>query len=148
MTARRLFVYDPANSRKDDVLSFFCETVRASDKRVHLTISDPVKSREQEEKYHAIIGEIAGVKTVYGKQLPPESWKRLLIDAFKHETQHDPELSAEWAKFGNVELLPALNHPGFVMVGEQSRKFTVKLAAAFIAWLLAFQAGEDVEVAA
>ena len=148
MTARRLFVYDPENPRKDDVLAFFCAEARKTEKRVHLLIADPVKSREQEEKYHAIIGEIAQAKTVYGKRLPPESWKRLLIDAFKHETQHDPDLAVEWARFGNVELLPALNHPGFVMVGEQSRKFTVKLASAFIEWLLAFQAGEDAEVAA
>jgi hypothetical protein len=148
MTARRLFVYDPANPRRDDVLAFFVETVRASTRRVHLMIADPVKSREQEEKYHAIIGEIANAKTLYGKCLPAESWKRLLIDAFKHETQHDAELAQEWAKFGNVELLPAMNHPGFVIVGEQSRKFTVKLAAAFISWLLAFQATEDAEVMA
>lgn len=144
----RLFVYDPANPRKDDVLAFFCRTAMESGERVHLLIAKPVKSREQEEKYHAIIGEIAAVKTIYGKRLPPESWKRLLIDAFKHETQHDPDLSQEWARFGNVELLPALNHPGFVMVGEQSRRFTVKLASAFIEWLLAFQATKDAEVAA
>jgi hypothetical protein len=107
-----------------------------------------VKSREQEEHYHAIIGEIAKSRTLYGKRLPAESWKRLLIDAFKHETRNDPDLSREWAKFGTVELLPALNHPGFVMVGEQSRRFSVKLASAFIEWLLAFQADGDVEVAA
>lgn len=106
------------------------------------------KSREQEEKYHAIIGEIAAAKTLYGKRLPAESWKRLLIDAFKHETRDDSDLGPEWAKFGTIELLPALNHPGFVMTGEQSRKFGVKLATAFIEWLLAFQATSDAEVAA
>lgn len=106
------------------------------------------KSREQEEKYHAIIGEIARIHTLHGKRLPAESWKRLLIDAFKHETRNDPDLSGEWAKFGTVELLPALNHPGFVMVGEQSRRFTLKLASAFIEWLLAFQSSNDIEVAA
>jgi hypothetical protein len=106
------------------------------------------KSREQEEKYHVIIGQIARAKTLHGKRLPSESWKRLLIDAFKHETRNDPDLASEWARFGTIELLPALNHPGFVMVGEQSRKFSVKLASAFIEWLLAFQATEDSEVAA
>ena len=106
------------------------------------------KSRDQEEKYHAIIGEIAAGKRLHGKSLPAESWKRLLIDAFKHETRNDPELSGEWAKFGTVELLPALNHPGFVMVGEQSRKFSVKLAAAFIDWLEAFKATEERDIAA
>lgn len=106
-----------------------------------VTFAEPKKSREQEEKYHAIIGEIAEAELLLGQKLPAESWKRLLIDAFKHDTVLDPELKNEWAKFGKVELLPALNHPGFVMVGEQSRHFTKKLAMAFITWLQAFQDG-------
>ena len=106
------------------------------------------KSREQEEMYHALIAEIAKRKTLHGKRLPPESWKRLLIDAFKHDTKSDPDLAQEWAKFGTIELLPALNHPGFVMAGEQSRRFSVKLATAFIDWLNAFNETEDAEVAA
>lgn len=98
------------------------------------------KSRPQEEHYHALINEIAASETLHGQKLPPESWKRLLIDAFKHETRNWPELRDEWDKFGEMQLLPALNHPGFVAVGEQSRKFSKKLAAAFITWLMAFQA--------
>lgn len=106
-------------------------------------ITPPVKSREQEEKYHAIIGEIAAKEELYGQKLDAESWKRLLIDAFKHETKGDPDLAGEWEKFGSLKLLPALNHPGFVTVGEQSRKFSKKLATAFIEWLLAFQSGAN-----
>ena len=112
-----------------------------------VTLSEPKKTREQEEKYHALIGEIADFMTLHGKKLPAESWKRLLIDAFKHDTKDDPELKDEWAKFGGVELLPALNHPGFVMVGEQSRNFSKKLASAFIEWLYAFQAENCMEEA-
>jgi hypothetical protein len=107
---------------------------------------EPKKSREQEEKYHAIIGEIAAnppadaLRQLNGAKLDRESWKRLLIDAFKHETYTDPDLRAEWDRFGATQLLPALNHPGFVMVGEQSRRFSKKLAMAFIDWLEAFRA--------
>jgi len=104
------------------------------------------KSREQEEKYHAQIREIAKAHTLRGKRLNAESWKRLLIDAFKHETRE--ELAEEWARFGTIETLPALNHPGFVIVGEQSRKFGVKLAGAFIEWLDAFKATEEEDIAA
>jgi len=106
---------------------------------------EPIKSREQEEKYHALIAEIAknppaeAVKTLGGKVLGRESWKRLLIDAFKHDTYADPELRGEWDKFGSIELLPALNHAGYVMVGDQSRRFSKKLGSAFITWLQAFQ---------
>ncbi|QNK65884.1 recombination protein NinB [Variovorax sp. PAMC26660] len=66
------------------------------------------------------------------------------FDAFKHETKDDAEFRDDWAKFGSVQLLPALNHAGFVMVGAQSRKFSVKLASAFIEWLLAFGAEHNV----
>lgn len=100
---------------------------------------EPVKSREQELHYHALIGDIADTRELYGKKLPPESWKRLLIDAFRHDTITDPDLAPEWAKFGSVQLVPALNHPGFVMVGEQSRRFSKRLANAFITWLQEFK---------
>jgi len=105
------------------------------------------KSREQEEKYHAMIGDIAKQVSIYdGRKLPAESWKRLLVNAFKHDTKDDPDLRDEWAKFGNdLELIPALNNPGFVAVGEQTRRFGVKLAVAFIEWLYAFGAEKNVQ---
>lgn len=145
--ASRPFTFDPSNPRCEEVLSWMCQYIREAGKRLSIVVADPVKSREQEDKYHAIIGEIARDKVLHGKTLPAPSWKRLLIDAFKHDTQNDPELTEEWKGFGGVELLPALNHPGFVMVGEQSRKFSKKLAAAFITWLQAFHATSDREVA-
>ena len=146
--SRTFFCPGPANKRAAFLQAWTAADLYEGPFEIVVREAKSAKSREQEEMYHAIIGEIAGQKRVYGKRLPAESWKRLLIDAFKHETRNDPDLSREWAKFGTVELLPALNHPGFVMVGEQSRKFSVRLASAFIEWLLAFQAGEDVEVAA
>lgn len=141
---KRLFVYDPQNPRRDDVLAFACEYAKQAGKKVHITVSEPVKSREQEEHYHAQIGDIAKQCQVYGKKLSAESWKRLLIDAFKHDTKNDPDLAPLWASFGNIELVPALNNPGFVVVGEQSRKFGVRLASAFIEWLYAYGAESGV----
>lgn len=148
MNERIFRVRDLPKARDVFVLAFQAAKQFSEPYEIVLRPLKSTKSREQEEKYHALIGEIAESRTVYGKRLPAESWKRLLIDAFKHETRNDPELSKEWARFGTTELLPALNHPGFVMVGEQSRKFSVKLAGAFIEWLEAFKAGSDVEVAA
>lgn len=136
---KRPFVYDPDNPRAEEVLDNLVSFVRGCKRKLSIVVSDPVKSREQETHYHAIIGDIAVSERLHGKKLSPESWKRLLIDAFKHETKNDPDLAPEWAKFGETTLLPALNHEGFVMVGEQSRKFSKKLASAFIEWLLAFQ---------
>lgn len=141
--SNRTFQIDPSNPAWKCVLmnlGAYLRTEAITGRVMRVQVSDPIKSREQEEKYHAIIGEIADQHTVRGKRLPPESWKRLLIDAFKHDTKGDDQLAAEWVKFGSgYQLLPALNHDGFVAVGEQSRKFSKKLASAFIEWLLAFQ---------
>lgn len=148
MDLNRVFVGDRSRARDAHTQIWLAGQAAEGAYEITLKPVKSVKSREQEEKYHALIGEIAKVHTVYGKKLPAESWKRLLIDAFKHETRNDPELGPEWAKFGTVEMLPALNHPGFVMVGEQSRRFSVKLAGGFIEWLEAFKATSEVEAAA
>ncbi|VTU38361.1 NinB protein [Variovorax sp. PBS-H4] len=104
------------------------------------------KTRLQEEKYHAMIGDIARQVSIYdGRMLPAGSWKRLLVNAFKHDTKDDADLLEDWHKFGdNLELIPALNNPGFVAVGEQTRRFSLKLGSAFIEWLYAFGAEKDV----
>ena len=115
------------------------ELVR-SGRSVVLGLSEPTKSRVQEERYHAMIGEIAKQSTLHGKQLTAESWKRLLVNAFKHDTKDDPDLISAWAQMGDISLLPALNNPGFVMVGDQTRTFPKVLATAFIEWLFAWGA--------
>jgi hypothetical protein len=93
---------------------------------------------------HAMVGDIARQVKLFGKDLPAESWKRILVDAFKHDTKNDADLKADWGRFGDIELVPALNHPGFVMVGEQTRKFSMRLSSSFIEWLLFFGAENNV----
>lgn len=135
-----LFIYDPESPQRDAVLARLCAAAEKVGKKVHIWIRDPIKSREQEEKYHAMLTDIARDCRLYGKELSAESWKRLCVDAFKHETQDDPDFSELWRRTGSIETLPALNHPGFVILGEQTRSFGVKLAAGFITWLQAFGA--------
>ena len=108
--------------------------------RYRLVLKEETRRESQNAHFHAIIGDIAKQDQLHGKKLDAESWKRLLIDAFKYDTKDDPALAAEWDKFGELQLLPALNHAGFVAVGEQSRTFTIRLAAAFIEWLNAYAA--------
>lgn len=98
------------------------------------------RSEEQNRHMHALIRDISNQYAHVGRKWPPDSMKRILIDSFKHETKDDPEFAQLWAKVGTIQLVPALGHDGFVMLGEQSRKFPVKLAAGFITWLLAFMA--------
>jgi hypothetical protein len=142
---KRPFVYDPENPRREAVLELLCDFTRKAGRRMVVVVQDPAKSREQEQKYHAMIGDIADQVPFHGRMRDADTfWKRLLIDAFKHDTKDDADLAVEWAKFGGMELVPALNHPGFVSIGEQSRNFSVKLAKAFIDWLDAYGAENDV----
>lgn len=121
-----------------------CKPYIDSGARLEITVrlATDSQTRKQQQRLHAMCRDISKQVQLYGKTLPPESWKRVLIDAFRHETKH--ELADEWGKFGEIELVPALNHPGFVMVGEQSRRFSRKLSSAFIEWLLAFGAEKNV----
>ena len=109
-------------------------------------MSDKPETRSdgQNRLFHKQIGVIASQTTHYGQRLDAEDWKRLLLNAFKFDTRNDPDLRDEWAKFGEMKLIPALNNPGFVAVGESSRRLGVKLASAFVEWLYAY--GSEVGV--
>jgi len=87
------------------------------------------KSREQEEKYHAMIGEIAKQASHIGAKWTVEDWKRLLLDKFARETNRT-----------HGKVIPNLDKTGVVEVGIQSRKFSVKDATEFIEWLHAWSA--------
>lgn len=96
------------------------------------------RSPSLNSKFHSMLGVIAKQLTHHGQHLDAEDWKRLTIQAFRFETKDDPEFRDEWRKFGEMRLLPALNNNGFVAVGEQSRKFSNKLASGYVEWLYAF----------
>ena len=107
-----------------------------------VTIADPVKSREQEEKYHAQIGDLSKQFILHGRKWDAEDMKRILIDGFKRETNRPayPELQQAWASMGIVDLVPSLRGDGVVILGAQSRKLPKILASAFVEWLYALGA--------
>ncbi len=108
-------------------------------------ITPPAKSRDQEEKYHAMIGEIAAQFEFCGRKWDAEDMKRLLIDQFKRDTINDLDFTDLWKSMGATEMAPALDGSGVVLLGTQSRKFPKKLAIGFIEWLYAFGAQSGVE---
>lgn len=110
--------------------------------RIAVRICDQSKSRDAEEKYHAMIGDIAAQIQVGGKLRDPETMKRLLVDQFKADTLTD--MADDWAKFGTIEMAPSLDGQRVVVLGTQTRHFTVKLASAFIEWLYAWGADAGV----
>jgi hypothetical protein len=102
-------------------------------KQLTLEIKDAGKSREQEEKYHAMIGEVAKQASHMGSKWDAESWKRLLVDQFCKDNG---------IKTGVV--IPNLAGDGIVQLGMQTRKFTKEQASEFVEWLHAWGAEHGV----
>lgn len=142
----RTAVVETVSQLDNAVRSFYLDAKRriAAGIAVVFELRETKGTRLQEQKYHAMIGDIAGQVKLHDKKLDRESWKRLLVDAFKHDTKDDPDLAEAWRKLGQYRVLPALNHDGFVVVGEQTRRFPKALRSAFIEWLYAFGSEHDV----
>jgi len=102
-------------------------------KQLTLEIKDAAKSRDQEEKYHAMIGEIAKQAQHLGAKWDSESWKRLLVDQFCKDNS---------LKTGAV--IPNLAGDGIVQLGMQTRNFTKEQASEFVEWLHAWGAEHGV----
>lgn len=102
------------------------------------------KSRDQEAKYHAMFGDIAKQCEFMGKRWDADDWKRLLVDAFYRATKDDPDLAGEWGKV-MPRMVPSLDGTGVVQLGAQTRRFTKKLASAFIEHLYAWGAEQGVQ---
>jgi hypothetical protein len=137
---KRLFIlaHDTARQRA-------LEAVTAAPEGYWVTISEPIKSREQEQAYHAKIADIAEWFQINGKRLDAETLKRLLVDQFKHETRDDPELQRYWAAMAEIEMRPSLDGQRVIVLGTQTRRFPKVLASAFIEWLNAWAAQNEPE---
>jgi hypothetical protein len=109
-----------------------------------VTFLPPVKTRPQEEMAHAMIGDIAGQMRLHGRCWDRETWKRLVIDQFRRDTDKDPDLGPLWESMGTMEVMPSLDGAGLVSIGWQSRNFPRKLYSALIEWLMAFGAENDI----
>jgi hypothetical protein len=104
-------------------------------RKLTLEVKDASKSREQEEKYHAIIGDIAKQAQHMGAKWDVESWKRLLVWQFCKEKQIDAG-----------KIVPSLDMTGVVQLGQQTRKFTKEQASEFVEFLQAWAANNGVEL--
>lgn len=105
------------------------KTALQSGKKLSLIIKPEKKSREQEEKYHAMIGDIAKQAQHIGSKWSLDDFKRLLIDQWASETDR---------KLG--QLVQSLDGERIVQLGMQSRRFSKEDASEFIEWLEAWGA--------
>jgi len=97
----------------------------AAGRKLTLEIKPASKSRDQEEKYHAIIGDIAKQAQHMGAKWDAEDWKRLLVDQYVKEQG-----------LNGSKIIPSLDGSGIVQLGFQTRKFTKEQASEFVAFLI------------
>ena len=93
-------------------------------KPLRMEIKPESKSRDQEQKYHAMLGEIAAQASHLGAKWDAEDWKRLLVDLFAKETG-----------IQGGKIIPSLDSTGIVQLGLQTRNFTKEQAMEFITFL-------------
>lgn len=110
---------------------------KALDSGKHLTMEIKLvsKTREQEEKYHAMIGDIAKQAQHMGAKWSAEDWKRLLVDKFMRD----------YGDSGG-RIIPNLDSTGIVQLGFQTRNFTKEHASEFVEWLYAWAAENGVSL--
>lgn len=100
-----------------------------SGKHLSLEIKSVKRSNEQNEKYHAMIGDIADQASHLGSKWDAESWKRFLLWQFAKDTNTN-----------QGQIVPSLDGTGIVQLGLQSRSFTKEQASEFVEWLHAWGA--------
>jgi hypothetical protein len=108
------------------------ESLKAG-KQLRMEIKAESKSRDQEEKYHAMLGEIATQAQHLGAKWSAEDWKRLLVDLFAKETG-----------LQGGKIIPSLDGQGIVQLGLQTRNFTKEQAMEFITFLEAWGASNGI----
>ena len=101
----------------------------------HLTLEiKPAKrSCPQNDKYHAMIAEIAQQAQHLGAKWSAEDWKRLLVDQFCKDSG-----------ISHGKVIPSLDSSGIVQLGFQTRDFTKEQASEFVEFLQAWAAQNGV----
>ena len=108
---------------------------KALDAGKHLTMEIKLvsKTREQEEKYHAMIGDIAKQAQHMGAKWSAEDWKRLLVDQYMRDIG-----------MYSGKVIPNLDSSGIVQLGTQTRNFTKEQASEFVEWLYSWAANNGI----
>lgn len=132
--SRKVFIFAHAEARRRAV-----QAIQEAPDGWMVVLSEPVKKRIQEEKYHAMIGDIAKQCEFMGQKHDAEDWKRLLVDMFARIMR-----DAGTPIHHDGRVLPSLDHERVVQLGIQTKDFYVKEAAEFIEYLYAFGADRGV----
>jgi len=122
-----------AHSALKDLWAKIKENLQAG-QELRLEVRKATRSTDQNDMFHALIDKIHKEMKSVGSEWTAEDWKRLLIDAWAHETGR---------KIGKIA--PSLDGQRVVQLGLQSHKFTKEEGSEFIEWLLAWMANKGIE---
>lgn len=137
---KRLFILAHPQARANAL-----RAVQEAPEGFRVVVEEPKKTRAQEERYHAMLGDIAKQYPIHGQLRDEETVKRLCVDQFRRDTAKDPDLGPLWDDMGTMEMMPSLDGSGVVMLGWQTRRFPKRLASAFVEWLFALGAEVGIE---
>jgi len=127
---KRIFVL-----RSEDIRRRAQAAVWDADDNSRVVISDEAKSRDQEEKYHSMIGDIAKVALFMGGKHHQDDWKRLLVDAFAKAMR-----DAGTPLHHDGRVIPSLDFERVVQLGIQTKDFYKSEASQFIEYLYSYGA--------
>lgn len=123
-----------------DVRRRAANAVMSATEGYEVRITEPKKKREQEEKYHAMIGDIARQVDHIGRKWHADDMKRILVDEFAEEMR-----LAGTPLHHDGRVIPSFDGRRIVQLGIQTSNFYVKEAAQFIEYLFAFGAMHNVK---
>ena len=101
-----------------------------------VSVGPAPKSRDQEAKFHAMLGEIAKQAQHVGSKWDDESWKRLICELW---SRNDSETAS-------ARVIPALDNAGIVQLGIQTRNLTKERYASLITFTECWCAENGVEL--
>lgn len=104
-----------------------------------VTIAEPTKRRIQEEKYHAMLGDLSRQSQYAGQKWDTEDTKRILIDEFAAEMR-----LAGSPLHNDSRIIPSQDGFRIIQLNIRSSDFYVKEAGEFIEFLYSWGADRKV----
>lgn len=102
---------------------------------IAIVCREEAKSRDQECRYHAMIGDISKQCKFMEQEHSLDDWKRLLVDLFAKQKAILGEPIKQQGR-----IVPALDGQGFVQLGLQTRDFSKREGSDFIEFLYMYGA--------
>lgn len=111
--SKQVYVYDPANEKRDDVLANMCGAVERAGKKLQIIVKEVVRSNPQNALFHVYCQAFADQLEWAGKKWPADFWKRMLVDVWCKETGRESSV-----------IVPSIDNRTFLQYHERTRELT------------------------